>query len=78
VKRFLRVIAPFIVIICILCIPSVTKILPEPLKTSFTELRVNAFIIAEGKGFGAIKWSDPRGAWEDKSPGRGVEYVGGR
>ncbi len=76
-KKFLRILAPFIILALIFCIPSVTEKLPEPIKTAFTNLRENTIKVARGEGFGAIKWNNPRGIYEP-SRGSGVEYVGGR
>ncbi len=76
-KRFFRVIAPFVLIAIILCIPTVTEKLPSPMKEAFTDLRTNAIMLSEGKGYGSIKWSNPRGMWES-GPAGPMEKVGGR
>ncbi len=76
-KRFFRIIAPFIVIAVILCIPAVTNQLPSPMKEAFTDLRTNAIMLSEGKGYGSLKWNNPRGMWESGPAGR-LENVGGR
>jgi hypothetical protein len=77
VKRFLRVLAPFIILAFIFCIPSVTEKLPEPIKTAFTDLRENTIKVSRGDGFGSIKWNNPRGMYES-APGNGIEHGGGR
>ncbi len=61
----------------VLCLKPVTDVMPEPLKTAFTNARENALIVASGDGIDVPNITLPRGAWESKSAS-GVEHVGGR
>ncbi len=76
-KKAVRVLAPFMVLCAILCIPQVSERLPKPMDEAFKGVRENVVLIAKGQGGGKVNWKDPRGLWQTESSG-GVENVGGR